>query len=116
MQDLRRVNDLFGKGAVAITRITDARRALLWSSTLKLQTTAQWITQKKQREEVSRQLEQLEIAQHRDGSASRTSRCRREAQSNQREAAGRRREASIHSIGEVTARTWKRRQTANCHH
>ena len=43
MQDLRRVNDFFGKGAVAITRITDARRALLWSSTLKLQTTAQWI-------------------------------------------------------------------------
>ena len=59
MQDLHRVTDLFGKGAVAITRITDARRALLWSSTLKLQTTAQWMSQKKQREEVSRQLERL---------------------------------------------------------
>jgi polysaccharide export outer membrane protein len=58
-QDLHRVTDLFGKGAVAITRITDARRALLWSSTLKLQTTAQWMSQKKQREEVSRQLERL---------------------------------------------------------
>jgi polysaccharide export outer membrane protein len=60
MQDLRRVTDLFGRGAVAITRITDARRALLWSSTLKLQTTAQWMSQKKQREEVSRQLERLD--------------------------------------------------------
>jgi len=59
MQDLQRVTDLFGKGAVAITRITDARRAVLWSSTLKLQTNAQWMSQKKQREEVSRQLERL---------------------------------------------------------
>jgi polysaccharide export outer membrane protein len=59
-QDLHRVTDLFGKGAVAITRITDARRALLWSSTLKLQTTAQWMSQKKQREEVSRQLERFD--------------------------------------------------------
>jgi len=60
MQDLRRVTDLFGKGAVAMPRITDARRALLWSSTLKLQTTAQWMSQKKQREDVSRQLERLD--------------------------------------------------------
>jgi polysaccharide biosynthesis/export protein len=60
IQDLRRVNDLFGKGNVAITRITDARRALLWSSTLKLQTTAQWMSQKKQREDVSRQLQRLD--------------------------------------------------------
>jgi len=60
MQDLRRVTDLFGKGAVAMPRITDARRALLWSSTLKLQTTAQCMSQKKQREDVSRQLERLD--------------------------------------------------------
>ena len=60
MQDFQRVTDLFGKGAVPITRITDARRAVLWSSTLKLQTTAQWMSQKKQREEVSRQLERLD--------------------------------------------------------
>jgi polysaccharide biosynthesis/export protein len=51
---------LFGKGAVPITRITDARRAVLWSSTLKLQTTAQWMSQRKQREEVSRQLERFD--------------------------------------------------------
>src|SRR5262249_48629560 len=43
-EDLRRVTELFGKGAVAIMRITDARRTLLWSSTLKLQTTAQWMS------------------------------------------------------------------------
>jgi polysaccharide biosynthesis/export protein len=60
MQDFQRVTELFGKGNVPITRITDARRALLWSSTLKLQTTAQWMTQKKQRDEVSRQLERLD--------------------------------------------------------
>jgi len=60
MQDFQRVTDLFGKGAVPITRITDARRAVLWSSTLKLQTTAQWMSQKKVREEVSRQLERLD--------------------------------------------------------
>ena len=60
MQDFRRITDLFGKGAVAITRITEARRALLWSSTLKLQTTSQWMSQKKQREEVSRQLQRLD--------------------------------------------------------
>jgi polysaccharide export outer membrane protein len=60
MQDFRRVADLFGKGAVAITRITEARRALLWSSTLKLQTTSQWMSQKKQREEVSRHLQRLD--------------------------------------------------------
>jgi len=60
MQDLQRVTDLFGKGSVPIMRITDARRALLWSSTLKLQTTAQWMSQKKQREDVSRQLERFD--------------------------------------------------------
>lgn len=60
MQDLQRVTELFGKGAVAITRITDARRAVLWSSTLKLQTTANWMSQKKQREEFSRQLERFQ--------------------------------------------------------
>jgi polysaccharide export outer membrane protein len=60
MQDLRRVTELLGKGSVPIMRVTDARRALLWSSTQKLQTTAQWMSQKKQREEVARQLERLD--------------------------------------------------------
>jgi len=60
MQDLRRVTDLLGKGSVPIMRVTDARRALLWSSTQKLQTTAQWMSQKKQRDDVSRQLERFD--------------------------------------------------------
>jgi len=59
-QDLQRVTDLFGKGAVPMPRITDARRALLLSSTRKLQTTAQWMYQRKQRDDVSRQLERLD--------------------------------------------------------
>jgi len=59
-QDLQRVTELFGKGAVPIVRITDARRALLLSSTRKLQTTAQLMYQRKQRDEFSRQLERLD--------------------------------------------------------
>jgi len=59
-QDLQRVTDLFGKGAVPMPRITDARRALLLSSTRKLQTTAQLMYQRKQRDDVSRQLERLD--------------------------------------------------------
>jgi polysaccharide export outer membrane protein len=59
-QDLQRASDLFGKGAVPIVRITDARRALLLSTTRKLQTTAQWMYQKRLRDDVSRQLEKLD--------------------------------------------------------
>jgi polysaccharide export outer membrane protein len=59
-QDLQRVTDLFGKGAVPILRITDARRALLLSSTRKLQTTAQLMFQRKQRDNFSRELERLD--------------------------------------------------------
>jgi len=59
-QDLQRVTELFGKGAVPIVRITDARRALLWSSTRKLQTTVQLMYQRKQRDDFSRQLERLD--------------------------------------------------------
>ena len=40
-QDFDRVNELYGKGAVPITRVTDARRAMLLSSTRQLQTTVQ---------------------------------------------------------------------------
>jgi polysaccharide export outer membrane protein len=59
-QDLQRVTELFGKGAVALPRITDARRALLLSSTRKLQTTSQLMLQRKQRDDFSRQLEKLD--------------------------------------------------------
>jgi len=59
-QDLKRVSDLFGKGAVPIPRVTEARRALLLSSTRKLQTTSQLINIQKLRSDLSRQLEKLD--------------------------------------------------------
>jgi len=59
-EDLQRAVELFKKGAVAIGHITDARRALLLSSTRKLQTTAELLRVKRQRNDVSRQLERLD--------------------------------------------------------
>jgi polysaccharide export outer membrane protein len=59
-QDLQRVTELFSKGAVPILRITDSRRAVLLSSTRKLQTISQLMTTKKQRDDFSRQLERLD--------------------------------------------------------
>jgi polysaccharide export outer membrane protein len=59
-QDLQRITDLLGKGSVTIPRVTDARRALLLSSTRKLQTTAQLMHEQRQREDFSRQLERLD--------------------------------------------------------
>jgi polysaccharide export outer membrane protein len=59
-QDLQRVTELFGKGAVAMPRITDARRALLLSATRKLQTISQLMLTKRQRDDFSRQLERLD--------------------------------------------------------
>jgi polysaccharide biosynthesis/export protein len=59
-QDLQRITDLLGKGAVTVPRLTDARRALLLSSTRKLQTTAQLMFQRRQRHDSARQLERLD--------------------------------------------------------
>ncbi len=59
-QDLQRVTELFGKGAVAMPRLTDARRALLLSATRKLQTISQLLYTKRQRNDFSRQLEKLD--------------------------------------------------------
>jgi polysaccharide export outer membrane protein len=59
-QDLQRVTELFGKGQMTMPRITDARRAVLLSSTRKLQTISQLMIVKKQRDEFSRQLEKLD--------------------------------------------------------
>ena len=59
-QDLQRITDLLGKGAVTVPRLTDARRALLLSSTRKLQTTAQLMLQRRQRQDTARQLERLD--------------------------------------------------------
>lgn len=59
-QELQRVGDLFAKGALAMPRVTEARRALLLSSTRQLQTNAQLMQVTRQRGELSRQLEKLD--------------------------------------------------------
>jgi polysaccharide export outer membrane protein len=61
-QDLQRLNELFAKGAVAVPRVTDARRALLLSSTRKLQTTSHIMQMQKSRSDFSRQVEKLDDA------------------------------------------------------
>jgi polysaccharide export outer membrane protein len=59
-QELQRVSDLFAKGALAMPRVTEARRALLLSSTRQLQTNAQLMNVTRQRGELARQLEKLD--------------------------------------------------------
>jgi polysaccharide export outer membrane protein len=59
-QELQRVSDLFAKGALAMPRVTEARRALLLSSTRQLQTNAQLMHVTRQRGELARQLEKLD--------------------------------------------------------
>ena len=60
LDELQKVNDLFNKGSLVSPRVTDARRAVLLSSTRKLQTTAQLMEVKKQQEEFARKLEKLD--------------------------------------------------------
>jgi polysaccharide export outer membrane protein len=60
VEELQKVNDLFSKGSLVSPRVTDARRAVLLSSTRKLQTTAQLMDVKKQQEEFKRKLEKLD--------------------------------------------------------
>jgi polysaccharide export outer membrane protein len=60
LEELQKVNDLFGKGSLTSPRVTDARRAVLLSSTRKLQTTAQLMQVKKQQDELTRKLEKLD--------------------------------------------------------
>jgi polysaccharide export outer membrane protein len=60
LDELQRILDLFGRGSSTSTRVTDARRAVLLSSTRKLQTTAQLMQVKKQQEEIARKLEKLD--------------------------------------------------------
>jgi polysaccharide export outer membrane protein len=59
-QDLQRITELLGKGSVTVPRLTDARRALLLSSTRKLQTSALLMLQRRQRQDSARQLERLD--------------------------------------------------------
>lgn len=60
LDELRRATDLFNRGTMTSTRVTDARRALLLSATRKLQTTAQLMQVKKQQDELNRRLEKLD--------------------------------------------------------
>ena len=59
LEDLQKVTDLFGKGSLISQRITDARRAVLLSSTRKLQTTA-LDGRQKQQDKFKRELEKLD--------------------------------------------------------
>ena len=56
-QELQRTTELFNKGTVPITRVTDARRAVLLSSTRRLQTAAQLMQVRRNRAEFSRDVE-----------------------------------------------------------
>jgi polysaccharide export outer membrane protein len=60
LDELQKINDLFSKGTLTSPRVTDARRAVLLSSTRKLQTTAQLMQAKKQQDEIARKLERLD--------------------------------------------------------
>lgn len=64
IEELDRVNKLFGAGNLVSTRVTEARRAVLLSSTRHLQTTATLSQIKQQREDFAFRLEKLDT-QHR---------------------------------------------------
>lgn len=65
-QDLQRLSELFSKGAVPIPRVTDARRALLLSSTRKLQTQSQFMKLQRDRMEFARQGERIDAQRKSD--------------------------------------------------
>jgi polysaccharide export outer membrane protein len=60
IDDLQKSTDLYGKGALISPRVTDARRAVLVSSTRKLQTSAQLLQVKKMQDEFVRRLAKLD--------------------------------------------------------
>jgi polysaccharide export outer membrane protein len=60
VDELRRATELLAKGSVISTRVTDARRAVLLSSTRQLQTASQLMQVRKQQDDLSRQLERLD--------------------------------------------------------
>jgi polysaccharide export outer membrane protein len=59
-KEFERAKELLSRGTVTSTRVTDARRALLLSSTRTLQTSAQLMFTRRQRDELSRQIEKLD--------------------------------------------------------
>ena len=58
--ELKRASDLYSRGTLTSTRVTDARRAVLLSSTRKLQITAQLMQVRKQQDDFARQLQRLD--------------------------------------------------------
>jgi polysaccharide export outer membrane protein len=58
--ELNKVMDLYSKGSVVSTRVTDARRAVLLSSTGRLQVTARIMQVKRQTDDFATQLERLD--------------------------------------------------------
>ncbi|WP_349630506.1 polysaccharide biosynthesis/export family protein [Bradyrhizobium iriomotense] len=60
LEELQKTTDLFGKGSLTSPRVTDARRAVLLSSTRRLQTSAQLLQVKKQQEDLTRRLQRLD--------------------------------------------------------
>jgi polysaccharide export outer membrane protein len=59
VEELERAKELFNRGTLPSLRVTDARRAMLLSSTRKLQTTAQLMQTRRQRDDLLRQNERL---------------------------------------------------------
>ena len=60
LEELQKASDLYGKGSLTSPRVTDARRAVLLSSTRKLQTSAQLMQVKTQQDELTRRLAKLD--------------------------------------------------------
>jgi len=60
LEELQKASDLFAKGSVISPRVTDARRAVLLSSTRKLQTSALLMQVKRQQDELARKLVKLD--------------------------------------------------------
>jgi polysaccharide export outer membrane protein len=60
VEELERAKELFNRGTLTMLRVSDARRAMLLSSTRKLQTSAQLMQTRRQRDDLSRQIERLD--------------------------------------------------------
>jgi polysaccharide export outer membrane protein len=60
IDELQKAIDVYGKGAIPSPRVADSRRAVLLSSTRKLQTLAQLMQIKRQQDDFSRQVEKLD--------------------------------------------------------
>jgi polysaccharide biosynthesis/export protein len=60
IEELQKVIDLFSRGSSTSTRVTDARRGVLLSSTRKLQTTVQLMNLTRQQDDLVRQLERAD--------------------------------------------------------